>query len=140
MGATVALLRLVASPVLAALLLTWWLVGDLSEAGGEDRLFSLGAMESSARLLGVGGVLLGSLVVTDLVRNRRLVQLRTWLLPVGIACAAGLLAGAGLRLVSARTAGANIGGGFVLLVGPPVVLALLFVGARSALRLVGPLK
>lgn len=114
----------VAAIAFAAGLVTWWLAGDLGEVGG-DHSWRFRFGDEHPRLLAATGSALAVLAVV--------VVRRTWwpraglrgLRPVGFAAVAGVVVGYSARVMTAATAGANIGGGMVLLVAPFVVVALL---------------
>ena len=65
--------------------------------------------------------------VAVLVVAARSRPLDGWWTVLALLCAAGALAAAGSRVVTAGVVGANIGGGLFLLFGAPVVLALVIV-------------
>jgi len=123
-----AVVRLVALPVIASAFVAWWLVGDLSEPDGEDTIMRLPFAERNAWQVGLIGLALGSVVATDAARNWRRGRGAA-----ATAATAGALTAAGLRVVTARVVGANIGGGFVILAGPFVVVPLLAVAVAWAM-------
>jgi hypothetical protein len=119
--------RLVFVPVMVGILGAWVLVGDVSETGGQDYIVRIPFAERHPTVLGLVG-LVGALGAgIDLAINWRT-------RPVGIvsptrvallAASIGVLVGVVLRFVTARVDGANIGGGFLMIVGPVVVIPLL---------------
>jgi hypothetical protein len=129
------MVRCVLVPLLAAALLGWWAVGDLSEPGGTDQMFRLRFAQDNAGLIGVAGALISALGLIALVGLARDGPRRSLAVAVGAAVCAGAFVAFALRLVTAHTAGANIGGGGIILFGWPIVLALLIVAVRAALRL-----
>ncbi|QFY12251.1 hypothetical protein GBF35_41875 [Nonomuraea phyllanthi] len=117
---------LIATPVAV-----WWLVGDLSAAvppgTALDRAIRPPAIDPWAeRAAGIAAVLVVAGTAALLVRasHRRRFDRRWWaaLLP---ALAAGALAGAGWRVMTAGTLGANIGAGLTIILGGPLVALLL---------------
>jgi hypothetical protein len=124
---------ILASPVAA-----WWLVGDLSERGADDRDRMVRPVELPPvieTLAGVVAVLavLAALVVVVLAWYRRRLP-EWWAGAVVPVCVAGAIVGAGWRVLTASTIGANIGGGMVLLIGLPLAAVLVFAGAMHADR------
>jgi hypothetical protein len=119
-----ALALLVAVPVA-----TWWLVGDMSTVPVSDRdyAFQPWAIDPAvARAAGAGSVVVGTVAVVLLgwAMVRRVLDIRWWAVLVPVV-AAGFIAGAGWRVMTAGVYGANIGAGFVVLLGGPMVLVLL---------------
>jgi hypothetical protein len=78
------------------------------------------------RAAGAGSLVVGTVAVVVLgwATVRRVLDIRWWAVLVPL-IAAGFIAGAGWRVMTAGVAGANIGAGFVVLLGGPVVLVLL---------------
>ncbi len=109
---------------------TWWLVGDLSTVPASAdpdfafRPFDIGP--AAERAAGVGSVLLAAVTLAILVwfTVRQVFDARWWSVLVPL-LAAGFIAGAGWRVMTAGVIGANIGAGFVILFGSPAVAALL---------------
>jgi hypothetical protein len=116
---------LIATPVA-----TWWLVGDRTESSaGTDLDYAVRPVEldpAVERLVGTGSVLTVAVTVLLLTRASRRHQLdpRWWSVVVPL-LVAGVIVGAGWRVITAGVIGANIGAGFVVLVGGPLVAALL---------------
>ena len=101
---------LVALPLLSAVSILWWRMGEQVEPFGSDQNFSLPLAEANATPFGVAGAVLRCVVIAQLVRTRiELGQLRFVVAAVWI----GALLGIGLRGSTMTTAGANIGGGSV---------------------------
>lgn len=114
-----------------AALASAWLVGDQSYRGTTDldhALRPLAVPQGVEVAAGVAG--LAVLALSAVVVRR---APRAW--PV-LACltAAGLLLGAGYRIVTAGVIGANIGAGLTFLLGGPLLLALLLAAAVLAVR------
>ena len=115
--------------VLAVPVLTWWLVGPLASAlarVGLDYAFRPWPVSpAAARGAGVASEVLAAVSLAVLVwaTARRLFDARWWAVLVPLA-AAGFIAGAGWRVMTAGVIGTNIGAGFVILLGGPVVLIL----------------
>lgn len=105
-----AIARLVLLSLVAALLLTWWAIGDISEPGGSDYLLRISVAQNHAAWFGLAGFAVAAAVAADAVLRWRAQRdwrpLRASLLAAGI----GVVIGAGLRVVTARAGGANIGG------------------------------
>ncbi|WP_433433394.1 hypothetical protein [Nonomuraea sp. CA-141351] len=127
--------------VLAAPVVVWWLLGDLSAAappGTElDHAVRPPAIDPWAeRAAGIAAALVAAGTLALLVRasRRRRFDRRWWaaLLP---ALAAGAIAGAGWRVVTAGTLGANIGAGLTILLGGPLVALLLLWALGWSIRL-----
>ena len=109
---------LVALPLLSAASVAWWRMGELAEPFGSDKNFSLPFAEDNATRIGVAGAVLGCVVIAQLVRTRlSLGQLRFVVGSVLI----GVMFGMGLRVMTAITGGANIGGGAFLMFGIPIL-------------------
>ena len=68
------------------------------------------------------------------VRTRHAERFRDRAATVALAAVGGVLVGAGLRVVTAKVDGANIGGALVLYVGPFVVVPLLALAVARATR------
>lgn len=123
--------------VLATPVATWWVVGDLTESGVDPRdadhwISPPSLTEATERVLGLGAAIVlliaTAVLVVSTFRGRVLPRWWGFALPlVGI----GVFAGWSFRVVTAGVYGANIGGGFVVLVSPIVVAAGLAVSARN---------
>ena len=106
----------------------WWLVGDLSriEPGGSDQIISFRGFDQGVEMA-VGVVALVVLTVASLVLwiscARRLD--RGWFGLLARLVAAGALLAVLVRIATAKTSGANIGGGMILFGGIFVWLYLL---------------
>jgi len=124
--------------VLAFPVATWWLVGDLSTVPASEhpdfafRPFDIS--RGTERAAGLASALLAAVMLLMLVwfTVRHLFDARWWTVLVPL-MAAGFIAGAGWRVMTAGVIGANIGAGFVIMVGGPLVAALLvWAVARSS--------
>jgi hypothetical protein len=106
---------------------TWWLVGDLStELPDPNYLIRpLDIGDTAQHMIGVGAVVLvaasGLTLVVAGLRGR--VDRRWWPVLVELLLV-GALCGAGWRVLTAGVIGANIGAGFVLGLGAPIVVFL----------------
>ena len=115
--------------VLAAPVLTWWLVGPLNTAParvGLDYAFRPWPITpAAARAAGITAAALVTVSLPVLVwaTLRRLLDARWWAVVIPL-LAAGFIAGAGWRVMTAGVIGSNIGAGFVIVLGGPVVLVL----------------
>jgi hypothetical protein len=115
---------------LATPVATWWLVGPLNTAParvGLDYAFRPWPISPvAARAAGIAAVVLAvmSLAILIWATVRHRLDARWWgvLTPL---LAAGFIAGAGWRVMTAGVLGTNIGAGFVVMLGGPVVLLLL---------------
>lgn len=115
--------------VLATPVATWWLVGPLHTAParvGLDYAYRPWPISPAvARAAGITATAFAVVGLTVLIwaTARRLLDARWWavLLPL---LAAGFIAGAGWREMTAGVLGSNIGAGFVVLVGWPVIAIL----------------
>jgi hypothetical protein len=127
-GANWTVLLAAAALVIATPVATWWLVGDQSSAGtGLDYAVRPIELDPAVeRMVGIGSVLavvVSALVLARASRRRQLDQ-RWWSVLVPLLLA-GLIVGAGWRVLTAGVIGANIGAGLVILFGGPAVAALL---------------
>ncbi len=117
--------------VLATPVLTWWLIGDVSEPGGADYIIRPPSIDPVlGALLGWGSLLI--VVGASHILWRRSIPLpihKGWWRVLARLLAAGVLFAAGARIITAATVGANIGGGGLMMIGPFVLLYLL---ARAA--------
>lgn len=121
---------------LAAVLVTAWLVGDLSYQGPVDPRFpsldyAYRPLPLSADTYTAAGIV-GLLV---LLPAAAVAARTTGFAPV-LTCAvgAGALVGFLYRVVTAGVIGANIGAGLALMVGGPLLTALIVTGAALAVR------
>ena len=125
----------------AAIPSTWWAVGDLSEpapARGELNYILRPPNVSSQTEMLVGGVALvvGLAVIAGAALGVAQGRWdRAWLPVVALPGVAAVVIGFTLRVLTAGVAGAHQGGGLVVLVGVPMVAALLWSTGRRALRL-----
>jgi hypothetical protein len=115
--------------VLTVPVMTWWLVGPLNTAParvGLDYAFRPWPISpAAADAAGIASAALAALSLAILVwaTLRRLLDAGWWAVLIPL-LAAGFLAGAGWRVMTAGVLGTNIGAGFVEMLGGPVVLAL----------------
>src|SRR5215469_5218615 len=145
-----AVARWVALPAAAGLVLalpvaTWWLVGDQSTtSASEDPDFAFRPLDVSRgveRVAGRASALLAAVMLLLLVwfTVRHLFDARWWSVLVPL-MAAGFITGAGWRVMTAGVIGANIGAGFVIMVGTPLVTALLVWAVARSIYLVHRLR
>ena len=120
---------------------TWWLVGDLSTVSvdaGRDYAFQPWPVAPvTERALGIAALTVGlsAVAVLGWATRRRVMDARWWTVLVPL-LAAGGIAGFSWRVMTAGVIGANIGAGLCVIVGGPVVAALLlFSLARAAVVL-----
>jgi hypothetical protein len=108
------------------------LTPELREAGGTDVIFEAPDLGLVGRgvLLAVAGIAIGVIVSTFASAARTGGPPSRSAEVTAVSVGIGALAGLGYRVVTATTAGANIGGGLVLLAAP--FAALLFVGYVAA--------
>ena len=100
---------------------------ELSEAGGTDVIVEAPHLGTFGRgVIFAIGVAAVSLVVWAFASETDSGVRRGAIEVTAVSVGVGVLAGLGYRIVTAKSAGANIGGGIVLLASP--VAALLFVG------------
>ena len=128
--------RLVVAPFVGFGLLGWWLVGDVSEPGGEDFIVQLPLAQRNSVSLGLVGLAFVVGWCADFVvvwRRSEPAAQAFWLSTIAVS--AGVLAGAAMRVVTARVGGANIGGGMVILASPVAGLALIAATVALSLRI-----
>ena len=115
--------------VLAVPEVTWWLVGPLDTAparSGLDYAFRPWPISpAEARAAGLAASVVAVVSLTALGREtiRRRMEARWWWVLVPL-LAAGFLAGAGWRVMTAGVLGSNIGAGFVVMIGGPLIAIL----------------
>jgi len=125
--------------VIAALpVLTWWIVGDVSEDGAEDIMFRAPELPAAVDVIVVFGAV--ALVVCGLAlimtpAGRGHVGRREWLAMLPLLLL-GLFVGFAARVLTARVGGANIGGG-LLLFAAPVIVPLLIILSGVLWRRIG---
>lgn len=109
-------------------IVTWWLLGDLSEsATAEDYIYRAPELTRGQQLaIGLGATTLFAVslcVIAIAVRHRhvRWVEVR----PAVPLLVAGAFCGFAWRVVTARVGGANIGGGLILMFGPYFLIAMI---------------
>ena len=115
---------------IAACVAAWWIVGPQHERGGYIQIVPPIVDSRWADLnAGVCGLLfVGGLSVALFIRHRRRPLRTAWWVVLYLYGLAGVGAGAGGRWVTAKTNGANIGGGLILIGGVPS-LAVVLTGA-----------
>ncbi len=119
------------APLLAALLVAWWLIGDVSERGGYMQLLPLPASATVAAVAGVLGILVAVVPVRELRTIRRTQPVGPEITRLAVSgVALGLFTGFVLRVLSSKTDGANIGGGMLMMYGPFVAVGVLFYAYR----------
>jgi hypothetical protein len=101
---------------------------QLSEPGGTDVIISAPQLEPIDRgLLGALAVAAGGLIVWIIASSKGAQDTRRLAAEVAAMSAGfGVMTGYGYRVVTAKSVGANIGGGLVILAAP--VVGLLFIG------------
>lgn len=130
MAGTIRVVRVVLLPCTAALFVAWWLAGDRSERDGYATIIEFPFLEHHAGWFGFIGLMVAVVVATDV--SRAGVMRRRFALITVAAAVVGGAAGCAARVITAKTAGANIGGGLLLFVMPPVMAATLAVLAYRA--------
>jgi len=126
--------------VLAVPVAAWWLVGDQSTVPASMdpdyafRPWSIGPV--AARAAGIGSLAAGGAAAAVLIglTLRRRLDVRWWAVLVPL-LAAGAIAGAGWRVLTAGVIGANIGAGLVVFGAGPIVLGLLIWALASSVYL-----
>jgi hypothetical protein len=128
------LIALGEAATVAAGALTWCWLGDQSEAHGDydgrfqGPIFDRQTEVGLARMAGVTVVLVA--VLTDIAGRHLGHPREVWKMTVAL-LALGAFVGGALRIITARTVGANIGAGILVLTGPFVAGALLLVAVRE---------
>lgn len=106
-------------PAASAALVAWWLIGDLSDAGGTRRML---AVPDGGTVVGLVGVVFAVIALALIVREggapgqARRVLVNGLLIGVWFALV--------LRVESARVSGANAGGALLLVLWPVVAVPL----------------
>jgi hypothetical protein len=124
--------------VLAMPIAAWWVIGDQSEPIDDpDYAFRpLDISSGTERAFGaVALVLVAGSVIVILISARRGRFDASWWRVLAPLIAAGAICGYGWRIMTAGVGGANIGAGFVLFFGAPIVLALTGWAAVNWIRL-----
>lgn len=99
-------------------------VPELGERGGEDTIFKAPSLSGAGRAaLVIAAVIVFGFVIRQFLTADEISTPRHAREVVLVSVATGVLSGLGFRLVTARTDGANIGGGLVLLAAPFAALA-----------------
>jgi hypothetical protein len=115
-----------------AAVVAWVLVGDQSAPGFRpDELDYTIRLEVPASVETTAGIACGAILVAAIIG---LVRKRAGWQVVAAALLAGAIVGAGARIVTAGTIGANIGAGLVMFLGGPIALALLAYAIFRATR------
>lgn len=125
-GRTVALAAL-AFAVATIPVVTWWLVGDLSEAGSADYMFKAPAiLERHEHLIGRSAalVLVVSLVILLSPVGRKSLKRHDMKTSLPLICL-GLVLGPAYRMATAAVKGTNIGGAMAFFYGMAFVAAML---------------
>ena len=121
--------------VLTSPVVTWWLVGDLTEPGIVDPDYMFRPLPLSHGVevgLGIAATLAAVASMYMLVAAFRAgVVDRAWSPVVVFPALAGVVIGFSWRGLTVGVIGANIGGGLILLGGPLVVLALVTAAVAS---------
>jgi hypothetical protein len=127
--------------VLAFPVATWWLVGDQStvpaSANPDFAFRPLTVSRGTEGAAGLTSALLAAVMLLTLVwfTVRHLLDARWWTVLVPL-MAAGFITGAGWRVMTAGVIDANIGAGLVVLLGSPLVAALLVWAVARSIYLV----
>ena len=118
---------------------TWFLLGDMSEPGGLDRIYAAPELPRPLEML-LGLLSAGSLVIglRFLIPRTRHSGERAWWSVFGVLAVVGVTLAFGLRVLTARVGGANIGGGLFLMYGLPVVSLLVLWALARAWTLTAP--
>jgi hypothetical protein len=115
--------------VLMVPIIAWWLIGDLSEPGGSDQFLPIPSIDRRVeQTLGVAASIVTVLACLALWRGCASRIDRRWFRVLYRLIAAGTVLAIEGRATSAKTHGANIGGGMLFFIGTFVVLYLV-VGA-----------
>jgi hypothetical protein len=126
----------VVAATLATPVVAWWATGDFSENIDPRRAdyflppLPLGERVELGLGLGASVVAGASLVVLAVATRRRSVD-RTWWAVLVPLLVVGAFCGWAYRVMSAAVSGANIGAGFLLMVGPFLVVPALARSARN---------
>jgi hypothetical protein len=106
--------------VLAGSVSAFAITPEFREGSGSDTIMNGPELTAAGRAVlftvGVGGVLAIVWLLSRAIRSGGIPPRVAEVTAVSLAC--GVLAGLGLRVVTARTNGANIGGALILLVAP----------------------
>jgi len=118
---------------------TWWLVGDLSETTSGRLTYVINAPSVPpgwARAIGIGSVVVYSVAAAATVHASVAGTWDPgWRWVITMVTGAGMIVGYGWRVLTAGVAGANQGAGVIVLLGIPIVLALLSSAAIRSYRL-----
>ena len=115
--------------------ITWWLTGDQSEAGGADPILHLSQRGDVSLAIGVVGFVVAMLMAPRVWNAVRAANNARAAMKASVAAAAlGVFLGWSLRVLSALTNGANIGGGMIELASPFMVIGgLVYIGRQRNL-------
>lgn len=126
--------------IVAGPVATWWLVGDQSTvpvSGDPDYAFRpFDITAGTERTVGIGSTMVAVLAFLALAwaTRRHRLEARWWMVLAPLV-SAGLIAGFGWRVLTAGVIGANIGAGFMVLLGGPAVTAMLIWAMAYSIRL-----
>ena len=121
--------------VLMVPIIVWWLIGDLSEPGGSDQFLPIPPIDRRVEdILGVAATMVTVLACLALWRSCASGVDRRWFRVLYRLIAAGTVLAIEGRATTAKTHGANIGGGMLFFVGTFAVLYLV-TGAVDRARL-----
>ena len=125
--------------LLAVPVATWFLLGDMSEPGGMDRIYSAPDAPRPVEIF-LGAMAAGALAVglMFLIPRTRHSAERAWWPVFGVLAVVGFLLAYGLRIMPARVGGANIGGGLFLMFGLPTLAVLVAWALLRAWNLSSP--
>lgn len=117
-------------------LAVWWLIGDLSIAGNPSDLdYVLEAPELNPTIVTwIGAICLAVAIASLLVVVLSVLTRQhdpRWIVVALLGMSTGLIVAGGLRVITAGGYGANIGGGLVMLAGPPMLIGLAMAARRT---------
>lgn len=127
-----------ASSVVASTLAVWFLVGQLAEEGGTDYIFRIPRLNRTIEIV-LGFIAVATAITSAAVAGRRrdlLIEAGWWRV-YGRLLLIGLVVASGLRIVTAASGGANIGGGMILYLYPIPLLYFVEHALREARALRG---
>lgn len=122
---------------LAVLVATWWLVGPLDEPGGWGSILKPPDVPTGLEVACgvVALVVIGVACLWFIAKHRSQRLQRGWPTVAALLALASFMIGGILRVVTARTVGANIGGGFLIIFGSPFVGICLAAAILKSVRL-----
>ena len=114
---------------------TWWVVGDLSSKGFDDLDYMVRPPDIPPLVATLAGVValavvLASATILGVALHRHRIR-RVWSATVVPLCVAGVILGAGGRILTAGGIGANIGGGLFMFLGLPLAGLLMLAAALN---------